>query len=91
MTGDKETLEQVRLNSLNHIRNIIPSIKTLEEELKGLQREYKDYKEQYEEADRALAELDGRLKAVPIGKSGRPKQLTLRQVKNIAKKLGIRL
>lgn len=92
MIDNKETLEQIRLRSLNHIRNILPSIKLLEEELKELQREHKDYKEQYEEADKALAELDGRLNTIPTGMCRRkPIELKLDQINSVAKKLGIKL
>ena len=92
MTDEKETLEQVRLRSLNHVRNILPSIKALEEELGELKKEYKDYKEQYEKADYALAQIDGRLEKVSIGKCGKKVvELTLDQVKNVAKKLGVKL
>ena len=89
---EKRKLEGNRLRSLNHIRNILPSIKALEEELKELQREYKDYKEWYEEIDRALAENDGRLVRVPIGRRGKKvKDLTMEQIKSVAKKLGVKI
>ena len=92
MKDEKEKLEKVRIESLNHIRAILPSIKSVEEELRKLQKEHKDYKEQYENVDRALAEIDGRLSMVPIGTRARkPMKLTLDQIKNIAKKLGVKL
>ena len=88
----KEDLEEIRLNALNHIRRILPSIKSLEMELEELREEYKGYKEQYKDADYALAENDGRLEKVTTGKSmRRAKPLTLDQVKNVARELGIKL
>jgi|LGOV01.1.fsa_nt_gb hypothetical protein len=91
---DEEKLhfEEIRTRSLNHLRGLLPAIKALEEELGELKGEYKDYKGQYEEADYALAQIDGRLEKVNIGRHGkRPVQLSLDQIKNIAKKLGIKL
>lgn len=89
---EKRILEETRLRSLNHIRNVLPSIKALEGELAELKKEYKDYKEQYEKADYALAQVDGRLEKVNIGKRGKkPVNLTLAQIKNIAKELGVEL
>lgn len=89
---EKETLEGTRLHALNHIRTILPSIKSLENELKELQEEYKDYKAQYEKADYALAQVDGRLEKVNTGRSGKKVvELSLDQIKNIAEKLGVRL
>lgn len=89
---EKRILEKTRVHSLNHIRNILPSIKALEEELKELQREYKDYKVQYEEADRALAENDGRLRKITIEKrGGKSPKLSLEQIERIAKELGVEL
>ena len=87
----KKTLEETRLHSLNHIRNILPSIKALEAELEELKEEYKDYKEQYEEADRTLAENDGRLRGITIGKRGGSPKLTMKQIERIAKELGVEL
>ena len=53
-------------------------------------KEYKDYKEQYEKADYALAQVDGRLEKVNIGRRGKKAiELNLDQIKNIAKKLGV--
>jgi antitoxin component HigA of HigAB toxin-antitoxin module len=88
---EKRILEETRLYSLNHIRNLLPSIKALEEELSELKEEYKGYKMQYEKADHDLAEEDGRLMKVAMGKSGKAKKLTMEQVKNVAKQLGIKL
>jgi len=91
MKDEKENLEEIRLRSLNHIRSILPTIKSLEEELEELQEEYKDYKEQYEKADRALAQVDGRLEKIAIGKSGKLVKLNLAQIKSVAMKLGVKL
>lgn len=89
---EKRILEETRLRSLNYIRNVLPSIKAIEAELEELKEGYKDYKEQYEKADRALAQIDGRLKKVNIGKCGKEfKPLTMEQIKKIAKKLGVKL
>jgi len=89
---EKIKLEKVRINTLNHIRAILPSIKALEEELGELKKEYKDYKDQYEKADYALAQIDGRLEKVNIGRRGKkPVELSLNQIKNIAEKLGVKL
>ena len=89
---EKLHLEEIRTRSLNHLRNLLPSIKALEEELGELKGEYKDYKAKYEEADYALAQIDGRLEKVNIGRRGKkPVGLSLDQVKSIAKKLGIKL
>lgn len=88
---EKGILEETRIHSLNHIRNILPSIKALEAELEELKEEYKDYKEQYEKADHALAQIDGRLERVIIGRRGKSVNLTLAQIKNIAEKLGLKL
>lgn len=90
--GEREKFEKVRLQSLNRIRGILPYIKALEEELSELREEYKDYKRQYEEADRELAENDGRLMRVPIGRrKNKTNDLTIEQIKNIAKQLGVKI
>jgi hypothetical protein len=93
MDKDKKIeLEKARLHALNHARNILPSIKSLEEELGELKRKYKDYKEQYEKADYALAQTDERLEKVNIGRRGKKvMELSLDQIKSIAEKLGVRL
>jgi hypothetical protein len=91
---DEEKLhfEEIRTRSLNHLRCLLPAIKALEEELGELKGEYKDYKVQYEGADYALAQIDGRLEKVNVDRSGKKAvQLSLEQVKNIAKELGIKL
>ena len=90
--GKRTHFEEIRVRSLNHIRRLLPTIKALEEELSDLQEEYKDYKAQYEKADRELAENDGRLVKVPIGRKGsKVKELTIEQIKNVAKKLGVKI
>jgi DNA repair exonuclease SbcCD ATPase subunit len=91
MKEEKERLEKVRLEALNQIRTILPSIKSLEEELEQLRETHSVYKEVYEKADRTLAELDGRLKVIPKGKRGGHPKLSLEQIERIAKKLGVRL
>lgn len=88
---DIKELKWIRSRAINRIRTILPSIAALENELEELQAEYKDYKIQYEQADHALAQVDGRLEKVAIGKSEKQKKLTLEQIKSIAEKLRIKL
>lgn len=92
MKAEKERLEKVRLEALSHMRIILPSIKSLEEELEKLYREQRFYSEQYKEADYALAETDGRLRRIAQGKrGGKPVKLTLTQIKKVAKELGVKI
>lgn len=90
--GERSHFEETRVRSLNHIRRLLPIIKALKEELSELQEEYKDYKVQYENADKELAENDGRLVRIPTGRKGKgTKNLTVEQIKSVARKLGVKL
>ena len=92
MQAEKERLEKVRLEALSHMRIILPSIKSLEKELEELYEKRRFYNEQYKEADHALAEADGRLRRIAQGKHGKkPVKLSLEQIKNVAKELGVKL
>ena len=92
MQAEKARLEQVRLEALSRMRIILPSIKSLEKELEELYKEQRFYSEQYKEADYALAETDGRLREIAQGRRGaKPVKLTLAQIKNVAKELGVKL
>lgn len=89
---EKAGLEKVRIEALSHMRIILPSIKSLEEELEKLYEEQRFYNEQYKEADYALAETDGRLRKIAQGKRGaKPVKLNLEQIKRVAKELGVKL
>ena len=69
----------------------------IEEEYKEVQQRYdkalnkwRSAVEDIEEADYQQALIDGRMKKVQLGQ-GKPKPLTIKQIENIAKKLGINL
>ena len=91
MESNETKLNRERYRAFSQAKIVLSLIKPLEEELKGLREEYKDYKEQYKKADYALAQVDGRLERVKVGKSGKVTQLTMKQIKNVAKKLGVKL
>lgn len=90
--NERTHFEEIRVRSLNYIRRLLPTIESLEGELNELREEYKDYKARYEEADKELAENDGRLVRVPTGRKGnKVKNLTIEQIKSVAKKLGVKI
>ena len=60
-----------------------------------LRTAWESWRDEFEEADRKLAELDGRLKKIPLGAKKvtkkKPDVLTLDQIKELAKKFGVAL
>ena len=90
-----ENLRRIRVNSLRKMSDIKPIIKELEQDLKELREEYAWLESEYKGADYKLAQLDGRMEVVRIGHKVKAKvklpKLSMKQVRNIAKQLGIKL
>jgi len=88
-----ENLRRIRVNSLRKMSDIKPIIEELEQDLKELRGEYTQLDSDYKDADYKLAQLDGRMEVVTKGRSARAKlpKLTIDQIKNVARQLGIRL
>lgn len=88
---ERKELEKERCEAKYRCKETYATICQLESILKQYRSDHERWRKRFESADRTLAEEDGRKKVVKAGERKVSVELTLEQIEELAKKLGVEL